>query len=565
MVRSSSSRESGFLKRLMSLGLFSSGSMPTSLLDRRAKRRSEEWSGAGERVLIVGAGSGGQVLAWELRDNPQWELQPVGFVDDDPSKLGRKILGLPVLGDVDALPALVHSHEIDVVVIAVPSAPPAIHARMVAIAKLTRARVLTMPPIGSILRGDTPVTTLKTVRPVDVLGRPVVEPDRESCLQFIRGRRVLVTGAAGSIGAELAMQIADLGPAQLVLLDTNETGLHDLSLDIRRRHPDVRVEFTIASVIDTRRIQRLFSTVRPQIVLHAAAYKHVPAMEVQPGQALETNVVGTDVVARHAAAYGAERFVLVSTDKAVRPSSVMGATKRLAELAVAVVGRETGLSVCSVRFGNVLGSRGSVIPTFERQIRDGGPVTVTDARMKRYFMTIPEAVGLIIQAGAFGHNNATYILDMGEEVSILDLAKRVIELHGLRVGQDIDIEFTGMRPGEKLYEELTLDFERAHETDHPKIRQIDGLASHLALEEVPHRIAELAYLSEEFHPELAARIHQLIADVDGESPVLNDDADVSPIRLLQDTILERRKIVTISSMARDRVRARTASGEFTGD
>lgn len=506
-----------------------------------------------ENVLIVGAGSGGQVLAWELRANPQWKLWPRAFVDDDHGKIGRVIAGLPVLGDSEAIPALVASEKIDVVVIAVPSASTSAHSRLSAIARSSSARVLTMPPIGSILKGTSSVTTLKSVRPVDVLGRPVVEPDRDSCLQFIRGRRVLVTGAAGSIGAELASQIAGLGPKQLVMLDTNETGLHDLSLDIRRQHRDVDVYMVITSVTDSPRIERVFRTFRPEIVLHAAAYKHVPAMEAQPGQALETNVVGTDVVVRHAAAYGTERFVLVSTDKAVRPSSVMGATKRLAELAVAVVGKETGLSVCSVRFGNVLGSRGSVIPTFERQIRAGGPVTVTDSRMKRYFMTIPEAVSLIIQAGAFGHRNVTYILDMGEPVAIVDLAERVIQLHGLRPGKDIDIIYTGMRPGEKLYEELVLDFESANETAHPKVRQIDGMASHLPLEDVPERIAELVQSAQDDDPGLATRIHQLIAAIDGESPVLNGDADISPVRLVHTSPMRKpEKVVTIASMVRQR-------------
>jgi FlaA1/EpsC-like NDP-sugar epimerase len=487
-------------------------------------RRQDPPEAGMERVLIVGAGSGGQVLARELRNNPRWKLWPVSFVDDDPSTHGRIIQGVPVLGDTDELAAFVRREEIDVIVVAIPSASPHDHARLVQCAQGTSARVLTMPPIGSILRGDSQVTTLRSVRPVDVLGRPVVDPDRASCLAFIRGKRVLVTGAAGSIGAELATQIAALEPAQLVLLDTNETGLHDLMLDIRRRMPGVPVEMMIASVTDSRRLGRLFGRVLPQIVLHAAAYKHVPAMEAQPDLALETNVVGTDVVVRHAAAFGAERFVLVSTDKAVRPSSVMGATKRLAELVVVAVGAETGLSVCAVRFGNVLGSRGSVIPTFERQIRAGGPVTVTDPRMKRYFMTIPEAVSLIIQAGAFGHDNVTYILDMGEEVAITELAKRVIELHGLRVGADIEIVYTGMRPGEKLYEELTLDFEAAGATAHPKIRQISGTASQLALGEVPGRIARLVAQAAADEAAVGQRIHDLIAEVDGSCPILADTA-----------------------------------------
>ncbi len=472
-----------------------------------------------ETVLIVGAGSGGQMLAKDLRANPRWKMWPVAFVDDDRRKLGRAIGGIRVLGDTDAIPALVQSEGIDVVVIAIPSASATVHAELVRRAQTTSARVLTMPAIGSILRGDAKVTTLRSVRPVDVLGRPVVPPDRDSCLQFIRGKRVLVTGAAGSIGEELSKQIAELGPARLVLLDTNETGLHDLALEISRVHDDVDLQTVIASVTDAQRIARVFKRYQPEIVLHAAAYKHVPAMEAQPDQSLETNVVGTDIVVRHAAAFGAERFVLVSTDKAVRPSSIMGATKRLAELAVAAVGKETDLSVCSVRFGNVLGSRGSVIPTFERQIRAGGPVTVTDPRMKRYFMTIPEAVSLIIQAGALGHRNVTYILDMGEEVPIVDLAKRVIRLHGLRVDEDIKITYTGARPGEKLHEELTLDFEAAHETVHPKIRLVDGLASHLSLEEVPRRIAQLVCLAEQDDGSLKEHIHGLVAEIDDDPPM----------------------------------------------
>jgi len=285
-------------------------------------------------------------------------------------------------------------------------------------------------------------------------------------------------------------------------------------------------------------------------------------MELQPDQALETNVIGTDIVARHAAAYGAERFVLVSTDKAVRPSSVMGATKRLAELAVAAVGIETGLSVCTVRFGNVLGSRGSVIPTFEQQIRAGGPVTVTDPRMKRYFMTIPEAVSLIIQAGAFGDRNATYILDMGEAVSILDLAKRVISLHGLRVDQDIKIEFTGIRAGEKLYEELTLDFEAAHETSHPKIRMIDGVNGDVSLNEIPARLAELIRAAQAGrHEDLRAAIHQFVASVDGTQPpadIGTSENGQHPVR--SDKASQSPDVVTLIRIAEEQAKESAVTG-----
>lgn len=521
------------------------------LRHRNPARRGSPTSPDGmKRVLLVGAGSGGQVLMRELRDNPRWKLWPVAFVDDDRRKIGRMIDGVPVLGDTGAIMALVQSHAIDVVVIAIPSAAESDRSEWVRSAEQTSAKVLTMPAIGSILRGGASVTTLTSVRSVDVLGRPAIAPDLDSCLQFIRGKRVLVTGAAGSIGEELSRQIAELEPSRLILLDTNETGLHDLSLEIKRWWNTVDVHTFIASVTDPRRIQRIFQQYRPEIVLHAAAYKHVPAMESQPDQAIETNVIGTDIVVRHAAAFGAERFVLVSTDKAVRPSSVMGATKRLAELAVAAVGKETDLSVCNVRFGNVLGSRGSVIPTFERQIRAGGPVTITDARMKRYFMTIPEAVSLIIQAGAFGHRNVTYILDMGEPVSIVDLAKRVIELHGLRPDEDIRIVYTGVRPGEKLYEELTLDFEAAHETLHPKVRLVDGVGSRLALKDVPARLAKLVYLINTDASALKRSIHELIVEVDGSSPAFDAVQGELPLKLVhraETTGLSR--IRTISSMA----------------
>lgn len=481
-----------------------------------------------ERVLIVGAGAGGQLLAVELQENPRWKLWPVGYVDDDPAKIGRKFEGVTVLGDADAIPALIHSEAIQVVVVAIPSASSSRHAQLVSLAQRTSARVLTMPAIGSILRGETQATTLKSVRPVDVLGRPVVMPDQESCQAFIRDKRVLITGAAGSIGQELALQVARLGPVQLILLDTNETGLHDLQLDLSRLDARRDVRVSVTSVTDDVRIARMFQTYEPQIVLHAAAYKHVPLMEEQPDQAIVTNVGGTEIVARHAAHYGAERFVLVSTDKAVRPSSVMGASKRLAELAVGTIGGATGLSVCSVRFGNVLGSRGSVIPTFERQIRAGGPVTVTDARMKRYFMTIPEAVSLIIQAGAFGDRNATYILDMGEEVSILDLAKRVISLHGLRVDHDIAIEFTGIRPGEKLYEELTLDFENAVRTLHPKIRMVAGVNAQMSLDAVRGAIARLMEKADVASQDaLSEDLHALVAHLDGEGGSLQDASFVA--------------------------------------
>ena len=449
-----------------------------------------------KRALVVGAGAGGQLIADELRSHPKWQLWPVGFVDDDSRKQGHMVDNIPVLGGVSSLPGVVERERIDVVIIAIPSATMAKANDITATAHSTGAEVLTMPAIGSILRGEEKTTTLRRVRPVDVLGRPVVEADYERCFEFIHDRRVLITGAAGSIGQELARQVLDLQPSALILVDINESDLFDRTQELLMRVPNCPIHPYILSVTDKDRIDALFHETRPDIVFHAAAYKHVPLMEAQPGEAVRTNIAGTRIMADAAARHGVKRFVLVSTDKAVRPSSVMGASKRVAEMVVFDVSNVTGMSTCAVRFGNVLGSRGSVIPTFERQIQAGGPVTVTDPRMRRFFMTIPEASGLIIQAGAFGESNVISILDMGTDVSIVELAERVIELHGLRPHIDIPIIFTGMREGEKLREDLANDFETARKSPHQKIRLLDsrmGQNDHLVLAE---RLADLEGLAE---------------------------------------------------------------------
>ncbi len=445
-------------------------------------RGGEERRPDPQATLLVGAGAGGMLLAKEMFQNRAWGFRPVAFVDDDSSKVGTRPHGIPVVGGTNDIPAVVQARGIEVVVVAIPSASETTVARIGELARQSTARVLTMPSIEALLRGTVTPGSLRRVPVTDVLGRPAVAPDIARCRSLIAGRRVLITGAAGSIGEELTHQVARLGPGRIVVLDTNESGLFDLQHDVALRVGDkVDVRPAVASVTNRRRVEAVFAQHRPEIVFHAAAYKHVPLMEDHPEEAVMVNVLGTDLVARAAAATGARRFVLVSTDKAVRPSSVMGATKRLAELAVKGVAAETGLSACSVRFGNVLGSRGSVIPTFERQIEAGGPVTVTDSRMTRFFMTVSEAGGLIIEAAALGDRQATYVLDMGEEVSILQLAERMIRLRGLRVGQDIQIVFTGLRPGEKLREELALGEEVAAPTQHPKIRL---LTDHVGA--VPH-------------------------------------------------------------------------------
>jgi FlaA1/EpsC-like NDP-sugar epimerase len=479
----------------------------------RSTRRSrhEPPSSGMKRALIVGAGAGGQLIADELRSHPKWRLWPVGFLDDDPAKQGRRIDHIPVLGGVSAMPVVADRESIDAIIIAMPSAGKVALAKAAAFAHGTGAEVLTMPELGSILRGEERTTALKHVRPVDVLGRPIVEPDHERCRSFIRGKRVLITGAAGSIGQELARQVIGMHPSQLIILDINESDLFDRHQELAMQEPTGRVTPVVMSIVDRRRIDRLFADLRPQIVFHAAAYKHVPMMEHQPDEAVRTNIDGTRVIAEASARHRVQRFVLVSTDKAVRPSSVMGATKRVAEMVVSDVAGRMGLSACAVRFGNVLGSRGSVIPIFERQIAAGGPVTVTHPDMRRYFMTIPEASGLIIQSGAFGEDGVIYILDMGDDVSILELAERVIELSGFRPYTDIPIVFTGMRDGEKLREDLSNDFECARPSPHPKIRMLRGGPDRREHRELTDRLHDLALLAESGAPaEIRDALHDLV-------------------------------------------------------
>lgn len=425
-----------------------------------------------QRALVVGAGEAGSFLVHQLQRNVAWGFLPVAMLDDNPQLHGSAVNGVPIVGAISVLPDVVANFAVDVVIIAMPSAAEIAITRASQLAGRAAVRVLTMPNLGALLRGAPAAATLRSLQTIDVLDRPVISPDVARCLQFIQGRRVLITGAAGSIGQELTRQVAQLEPAQLIILDVNESGLFDLEQEVAPLAPNLTIIPIVASVTNLLRMQAIFSQERPEIVFHAAAFKHVPLMEAHPEEAVMVNVIGTQVVASLAAAYQTTRFVLVSTDKAVHPANVMGGTKRVAELAIRSLARQTGLSACSVRFGNVLGSRGSVFPLFSRQIKSGGPVTVTDPRMKRFFMTIAEAASLIIQAGAFGDRNATYLLDMGEEISILQLAERMITLSGLQPGKDIEIVFTGLRPGEKLREELSLPSETKAPTPHPKINRL---------------------------------------------------------------------------------------------
>lgn len=421
------------------------------------------------RTLIIGAGSAGNMLIKELQQHNPNGYKVVGFVDDDERKVGFKISGVPVLGTTKELPQLIQDNDIELCVIAMPSAPGRVVRSIVEQCEKTGVKLKTLPGIYELIDGKVDVKSIRDVQIEDLLGRQEIKINLEQISGYLRGQVVLVTGAGGSIGSELCRQIARFSPKLLVMLGHGENSIFSIEMEFKDKYPNINVVAVIADVRDSERIDEVFAIYRPDVVFHAAAHKHVPLMEKNAGEAIKNNVFGTKNVAIAADKYGVERFVLISTDKAVNPSSVMGATKRAAEIVIQLLTKGSKTKFMAVRFGNVLGSRGSVIPMFKKQIERGGPVTVTHPEMKRYFMTIPEAVQLVIQAGAMGEGGEVFVLDMGEPIKILDMAKDLIRLSGLEPGKDIAIEFTGMRPGEKLFEELLTAEEGTSVTKHEKI------------------------------------------------------------------------------------------------
>ncbi len=448
-----------------------------------------------EHVLIAGAGEAGLLVLRELQANPQAGLAPVGFIDDDPNKHGALIHRVRVLGDRELIPELVRRHHIEQVIIAMPSAPGAAIRDIVQICEMAGVRPRIIPGMYELISGHVSLKQIRDVQIEDLLRREPVRTDTAQVGRLVYGKRVLVTGAGGSIGAELCRQILRCAPASLILLGHGENSIFEIFSELQagdrnqesgdrsqgtggRRQENPQSEITnrkpqispvIADVRFPERLAAVFHQHQPQIVFHAAAHKHVPLMEDNVEDAVTNNVFGTQHLVAASIAAGVEHFVLISTDKAVNPTSIMGATKRVAELIVQDAAQRTGRPYVAVRFGNVLGSRGSVVPFFQKQIAAGGPVTVTHPEMRRYFMTIPEAVQLVLQAAALGHGGEVFVLDMGEPVRIADLASDLIRLSGLESGRDIEIRYTGLRPGEKLYEEL-FDPAEAHErTEHDKI------------------------------------------------------------------------------------------------
>ncbi|MCD6527556.1 MAG: polysaccharide biosynthesis protein [Desulfuromonas sp.] len=421
------------------------------------------------KLLIVGAGDAGQMIARELRLNHKLNYEAVGFIDDDRRKQGEEFQGLPVLGRCSDIPAVCRKKQVAEVVIAIPSASGGQIREIVEQCQQADVRFKTLPGVGNLLDGSVSVQQLKEVSLEDLLGREPVRLDSQSISSYLHGKRVLITGAGGSIGGELCRQISRFAPSQLILFENAETPLFAIEKELVSACPHLSIFPIIGDIRYRARVEAIFDEFMPEVVFHAAAYKHVPMMEYNPAEAVNNNIRGTQVMAETADAFHVERFVTVSTDKAVNPTNVMGATKRAAEKIVQSLARRSKTRFVTVRFGNVLGSNGSVIPTFTEQIKAGGPVTVTHKEITRFFMTIPEAAQLVLQAGSMGHGGEIYLLDMGEPVKIVHLAEELIRLSGKTPYDEIDIEFTGLRPGEKLYEELLLDGEGVKPTTHEKI------------------------------------------------------------------------------------------------
>jgi FlaA1/EpsC-like NDP-sugar epimerase len=423
------------------------------------------------RVLIIGAGEAGIMIAREMLRHPSSGLEPIGFLDDEPAKKNLRYMGLPVLGVIDALPRLAVHASADQVLIALPSAAGRVIRRVVDLAQESNLKYRIIPGVFEILSGKVGISQIRDVDLEDLLRREPVKLHLEDISGYLEQRTVLITGAGGSIGSEIVRQVARFQPTRVVLFGRGENSVFLMAQELRRMWPELEYHNVIGDVRDKGKLSEVFKRFSPQVVFHAAAHKHVGLMEQNPDEAVFNNVRGTKNLVELALEHGVERFVNISTDKAVNPTSVMGASKRIAEYIVewAAVRAKPGQVFASVRFGNVLGSRGSVVPLFKEQIKAGGPVLVTHPDMTRYFMTIPEAAQLVLQAGGLGTNGAVYVLDMGEPVKILDLAKDVIRLSGFEVGTDIDIVFTGAQPGEKLYEELLTNEEGTTSSKYAKI------------------------------------------------------------------------------------------------
>jgi len=422
-----------------------------------------------KRFLIIGAGNTGETLLRDIHRMQVVEYEVIGFIDDDSAKHGISIHGIPVLGTVEQLPEICKSRNIEEIAIAMPSASHQELRRVIQVCEGTKIRFRTVPSLTDIASGRFAVSQIRDVDINDLLGRETVRLDLDLIEAFAKDKTILVTGAGGSIGSEMCRQLCKFNPKLLLLVEQAENPLFYIERELRREYPDVALKAIVCNITDRVRVDEIFRRYKPQIVIHAAAHKHVPLMELNPGEAIKNNIAGTRNVADAAGSHDAANFVMISTDKAVNPTSIMGSSKRVAEMYIQDLNRTSKTHFVTVRFGNVLGSDGSVVPIFKKQIAQGGPVTVTHPEMKRYFMTIPEASQLVLQAATMGKGGEIFVLDMGEPVEIVQLARELITLSGFSPEEDIEIVFTGLRPGEKLFEELSIDGEDMQQTRHPKI------------------------------------------------------------------------------------------------
>lgn len=417
-----------------------------------------------QNYMIVGAGASGNAILQEIQSSKYLSMRVACFIDDNPGCQGKYLRGIPIVGGRDKIAENVEKYDIDEIIIAIPSASRSTLKPILEICKETGCRIQILPGMYQIIKGDVNVSNLREVQIEDLLGRDPIEVNVDEIIGYVQNKTVLVTGGGGSIGSELCRQIAGHGPKRLIILDIYENNAYEIQQELKQSYPGLNLAVLIGSVRNTMRVEEIFREYRPDIVYHAAAHKHVPLMEDSPNEAIKNNVFGTLKVAAAADRYGVGKFVMISTDKAVNPTNIMGASKRICEMVIQNMNRKSKTEYVAVRFGNVLGSNGSVVPLFKKQIEQGGPVTVTHPDIIRYFMTIPEAVSLVLQAGAYARGGEIFVLDMGEPMKILDLAKNMIKLSGYRVDEDIKIEFTGLRPGEKMYEELLMREEGLKET-----------------------------------------------------------------------------------------------------
>ncbi len=482
-----------------------------------------------KRFLIIGAGNAGEALLREIHRMTVAQYEVIGFVDDDRIKQGINIHGIPVLGTVDKLPEICRGRNIEEIAIAVPSATHKQLRRVIQACEGTKIRFRTVPSITDIASGKFRVSQIRDVDINDLLGRETVELDLDLIEKFAKDKTILVTGAGGSIGSEMCRQLCNFMPNLLLLVEQAENPLFHVENELRKSFPRVAIKAVICDITDKIRVEQVFSQYRPQVVIHAAAHKHVPLMETNPGESIKNNVIGTRVVADAAHVYGATNFVMISTDKAVNPTSLMGSSKRIAEMYIQDLNATSRTHFVTVRFGNVLGSNGSVVPIFKKQIATGGPVTVTHPDMKRYFMTIPEASQLVLQAASMGKGGEIFVLDMGEPVKIVDLARELITLSGFKPGEDIGITFTGLRPGEKLFEELSIKGEDMLMTRHPKIGiwqniPMDRNKLHAAINEL------VAIAQRQDYDEIVRKIRQLVPEYIGSNNEKNQYSASAPAK-----------------------------------